>query len=280
MTGRMNRRQMMMLSLPIMAAPSALLAQAATQAAATPRPAYDPAPTEVAIRDGFEVGSIIVVSDKYYLYHVVAPGRAVRYGVAVGTAELVWKGRAVVGRKVEWPSWTPTQAMIERKPEQYAKYANGMPGGPQNPLGARALYLYQGGRDTMYRIHGTNDWSSIGNSGSAGCIRLFNHDIIHFYPMVRMGAPVLLRSKADSVRIEGEALANRGIDLPAYFASRESIEDGTAGQRPPVPEAMMNADGTYPPEILAQLAANGAINLVADSAGVPVDPLSSATLGI
>ena len=191
MTGRMNRRQMMMLSLPIMAAPSALLAQAATQAAATPRPAYDPAPTEVAIRDGFEVGSIIVVSDKYYLYHVVAPGRAVRYGVAVGTAELVWKGRAVGGRKVEWPSWTPTQAMIERKPEQYAKYANGMPGGPQNPLGARALYLHTlSGQDTAIRIHGTTEPGSIGRAVSNGCIRMRNEAVMDLFDKVPLGTPV------------------------------------------------------------------------------------------
>lgn len=225
-------------------------------------------------------GSIEIDIHSRLLYWIEEGGTAWRYSIAVGRQGRGMRSTTTVQRKVEWPSWTPTANMIRTEPHLYRQYAGGVPGGPANPLGARALYLYRGGRDTMYRIHGTNDWSSIGNSGSAGCIRLFNHDIIHLYPMVRMGAPVLLRSKADSVRIEGEALANRGIDLPAYFASRESIEDGTAGQRPPVPEAMMNADGTYPPEILAQLAANGAINLVADSAGVPVDPLSSATLGI
>ncbi len=197
MTGRMNRRQMMMLSLPIMAAPSALLAQgarpaaAASAAAAVTRAAYDPAPTEVAIRDGFEVGSIIVVSNQYYLYHVIAPGRAVRYGVAVGAAELVWKGRAIVGRKVEWPSWTPTQAMIERKPEQYGKYANGMPGGPQNPLGARALYLHTvSGQDTAIRIHGTTEPGSIGRAVSNGCIRMRNEAVMDLFDKVPLGTPV------------------------------------------------------------------------------------------
>ena len=107
----MNRRQMMMLTLPLIAAPAALMAQATAPAAPPKAPAapartkaaYDPAPTEVPIREGFEVGSIVVVSGDYYLYHVIAPGRAIRYGVAVGTDELVWKGRALVGRKVEWP---------------------------------------------------------------------------------------------------------------------------------------------------------------------------------
>ncbi len=227
-------------------------------------------------------GSIEIDTHSKLLYWIEEGGTAWRYSIAVGRQGRGMNSTTTVQRKVEWPSWTPTANMIRTEPHLYRQYAGGVPGGPANPLGARALYLYQGGRDTMYRIHGTNDWSSIGNSGSAGCIRLFNHDIIHLYPMVRMGARVILRSKADSIRIEGEALANRGIELPAYFASREAIEDGTAGQRPPVPEAMMNDDGTYPPEILAQLAAKGTVDLLAETAGAsaPGDPLSSATLGI
>lgn len=190
----MNRRAMLMLSLPLMAAPAALMAQATAPAAkAAPKKtaAYDPAPTEVPIRDGFEVGSIIVVSDDYYLYHVVAPGRAVRYGVAVGRDELVWKGRALIGRKVEWPSWRPTPDMIKRKPEQYKKYENGMPGGPKNPLGARALYLYTAsGNDTAIRIHGTTDPGSIGRSVSNGCIRMRNEAVMDLFDKVPMGTPV------------------------------------------------------------------------------------------
>ena len=200
----MNRRQMMMLSLPLIAAPATLMAQATAPAAppkaapakapaAPPRAkaAYDPAPTEVPIRDGFEVGSIVVVSGDYYLYHVIAPGRAIRYGVAVGTDELVWKGRALVGRKVEWPSWTPTKAMIERKPEQYKKYENGMPGGPENPLGARALYLHTvNGNDTSIRIHGTTDPGSIGRAVSNGCIRMRNEAVMDLFDKVPIGAPV------------------------------------------------------------------------------------------
>ena len=192
----MNRRAMLMLSLPLIAAPAALMAQAtpAAKAAETPpkkTAAYDPAPTEVPIREGFEVGSIIVVSGDYYLYHVIAPGRAVRYGVAVGTDELVWKGRALIGRKVEWPSWKPTPDMIKRKPEQYKKYENGMPGGPQNPLGARALYLYTaGGSDTAIRIHGTTDPGSIGRAVSNGCIRMRNEAVMDLFDKVPMGTPV------------------------------------------------------------------------------------------
>ena len=192
----MNRRAMLMLSLPLITAPAALMAQAtpAAKAAKTPpkkTAAYDPAPTEVPIREGFEVGSIIVVSGDYYLYHVIAPGRAVRYGVAVGTDELVWKGRALIGRKVEWPSWKPTPDMIKRKPEQYKKYENGMPGGPQNPLGARALYLYTaGGSDTAIRIHGTTDPGSIGRAVSNGCIRMRNEAVMGLFDQVPLGTPV------------------------------------------------------------------------------------------
>ncbi|HWL56334.1 MAG TPA: L,D-transpeptidase [Paracoccus sp. (in: a-proteobacteria)] len=189
----MNRRQLMLLSLPLLAAPSLALAQALPAApAAKPVAKRDPyAPTEVAIRPDFEVGSIIVVSRDFFLYHVVSPGRAVRYGVAVGKDELVWRGRATVGRKTEWPSWRPTPAMIKRKPEQYGKWADGMPGGPTNPLGARALYLYDArGNDTSIRIHGTTEPNSIGRAVSNGCIRMRNEAVMDLFEQVPIGTPV------------------------------------------------------------------------------------------
>lgn len=191
----MNRRQILMLYLPLLAAPSLVLAQAQTAPAAGAAAAQtrrDPyAPTEVAIRPDFEVGSIIVVSRDFFLYHVVAPGRAIRYGVGVGTAELVWKGRATVGRKAEWPMWTPTPSMIKRNPEQYGKWANGMPGGPTNPLGARALYLYDAsGNDTSIRIHGTTEPNSIGRAVSNGCIRMRNEAVMDLFEQVPKGTPV------------------------------------------------------------------------------------------
>ena len=184
----MNRRQLMSLALPLIAAPSLALSQAAPAPAKTRDP-YSP--TEVAIRNDFEVGSIVVVSKDFFLYHVVAPGRAVRYGVAVGKAELVWKGRAHVGRKVEWPSWTPTPDMIKRNPAAYQKYADGMPGGPKNPLGARALYLYnEQGNDTSIRIHGTTEPGSIGRAVSNGCLRMRNEAVMSLYDQVPIGTPV------------------------------------------------------------------------------------------
>ena len=113
-----------------------------------------------------------------------------RYGIGVGKAGLALSGNAYVGRKAEWPTWTPTPNMIRRDPEKNLKYAGGLPGGPNNPLGARAIYLSRGGNDTMFRIHGTNQPNSIGLAVSSGCIRMLNHDVIDLYARVGVGARV------------------------------------------------------------------------------------------
>jgi lipoprotein-anchoring transpeptidase ErfK/SrfK len=148
-------------------------------------------PTIVNVKRSFPVGSIIVISSKYFLYYIAKPGIAIRYGVAVGRAELVFRGQAVIGVKKEWPTWKPTPEMIERSPEKYAKYADTvMPGGPGNPLGARAIYLFQDGRDTAIRIHGTIEPNSIGRSVSNGCLRMVNEHVIDLYERVEIGAPV------------------------------------------------------------------------------------------
>lgn len=148
-------------------------------------------PVEVRVKPELPVGSIIIVSDKFFLYHIIAPGRAMRYGVAVGKGELKFRGTAVVGRKVEWPSWKPTPEMVERSPSHYAKYAeSGMPGGPNNPLGARAMYLYQNGHDTAIRIHGTTEPSSIGHAVSNGCLRMVNDHVIALFEQIPVGTQV------------------------------------------------------------------------------------------
>lgn len=149
-------------------------------------------PTVVTVRQDLEPGSIHVLSDRHYLYYIARKGVAIRYGVAVGRAELVFRGAAEVGRKVEWPSWKPTPEMIARNPGAYAKYADGMPGGPKNPLGARAIYLFQNGRDTAIRIHGTIEPNSIGKSVSNGCLRMVNEHVIDLYDRVALGAPVMV----------------------------------------------------------------------------------------
>ncbi len=142
--------------------------------------------------DGSETpGTIVVNTSERFLYVVEEGGWATRYGVAVGEEGLSFKGSATVGRKAEWPSWTPTANMMRRKP-RLLQYAGGVPGGPNNPLGARALYLYQGARDTMFRIHGTNEPWLIGTAVSNGCIRLTNEDIVDLYDRTPLETPVLV----------------------------------------------------------------------------------------
>jgi lipoprotein-anchoring transpeptidase ErfK/SrfK len=111
--------------------------------------------------------------------------------VGVGKEGFEWAGIATIGRKVEWPTWTPPGDMIARRPE-LAQYSGGMPGGPDNPLGARAMYLYAAGRDTLYRIHGTNEPQSIGQAASSGCIRMLNEEVIELYDQVPVGTKVIV----------------------------------------------------------------------------------------
>ena len=136
-------------------------------------------------------GTIVVDTSERYLYYVEDGGRATRYGVGVGEAGLSLKGEATIGRKAEWPSWTPTTSMIARKPH-LQQYAGGVEGGLHNPLGAAALYLYRGNRDTLYRLHGTNEPWSIGQAVSSGCVRLTNDDIVQLYGRTPIGTRVVI----------------------------------------------------------------------------------------
>lgn len=136
-------------------------------------------------------GTLVVNTGEKALYRVLGEGLAMRYPVAVGKEGHDWAGIAEVGRKVEWPRWTPPAAMIARRPE-LAKWANGMPGGPENPLGARALYLYTHGQDTLFRIHGTNEPESIGHAASSGCIRMLNRHIEGIYAVTPLGTKVIV----------------------------------------------------------------------------------------
>ena len=141
---------------------------------------------------GYKRGTIVVDPKNHFLYLVEGFGKARRYGVGVGRAGLAFKGSANIKRKAKWPSWTPTANMIKREPHKYKKFAGGVPGGPENPLGARALYLYKGNRDTYYRIHGTTQPDSIGRSVSNGCIRMINDHVIDLYNRVPVGTTVVV----------------------------------------------------------------------------------------
>jgi lipoprotein-anchoring transpeptidase ErfK/SrfK len=138
-------------------------------------------------------GTIIVNTQERRLYYILGDGQAIRYGVGVGRQGFEWAGVAKVGGKQEWPAWNPPAEMIERELVQYGRQLpTRMEGGPANPLGARALYLYQGSQDTLYRIHGTNEPRSIGTATSSGCIRMLNEEVIDLYERVTMGAKVIV----------------------------------------------------------------------------------------
>lgn len=144
-------------------------------------------------------GSVHVVPDDFFLYFMLDDGLAIRYGVGVGREGLYEAGTFNVARKAEWPRWRPTNAMIRREPEKYARFADGVPGGPNNPLGARAIYLYDDdGRDTYLRIHGTTEPRTIGSAVSNGCARLTNEHVSDLYERVQIGARVHLYPKTSS----------------------------------------------------------------------------------
>ena len=146
-------------------------------------------PVEVPNTTGEPAGTIVIDTASKHLYLVGSKDKAMRYGIAVGTAGYAWKGTATVGRKSPWPAWYPTDEMKGVYPGIPAR----IPPGADNPLGARALYLYQGGQDTLYRIHGTSEPWTIGTQASSGCIRMFNEDVIALYDKVPVGTRVVVR---------------------------------------------------------------------------------------
>lgn len=170
------------------------------------RPAYltqQNARQRVAYNGPERPGTIVVDPYARFLYHVLEGGEAMRFGIAVGQAGKNFSGSATISRKQAWPSWTPTANMVRTQPELYGPLKGGLKGGVDNPLGSRALYLYKGGRDTMYRIHGTMDPSSVGKATSAGCIRLFNQDVMDLFDEIPNGTPVKVRSRSESLSLEG-----------------------------------------------------------------------------
>jgi lipoprotein-anchoring transpeptidase ErfK/SrfK len=150
----------------------------------------------VADPTGEPAGTIVVDTNNHFLYLVRGGGEAMRYGVGLGRAGFEWSGRAVIQWKQRWPKWTPPDEMIARQPDlaKYSSANGGMPPGLDNPLGARALYIFQGGEDTLYRLHGSPEWWSIGKSVSSGCVRLMNQDIIDLYDRVPNKSPILVTS--------------------------------------------------------------------------------------
>ncbi|MBC7133530.1 MAG: L,D-transpeptidase [Roseovarius sp.] len=183
-----DRRFLIATGLAALAAPALIPARAR---AFTLDPKF--APTDVRFAAGYAPGHLVVVPRAHFLYFVTAPGQARRYGVGVGRAGLEFTGTATIDAKRKWPTWRPTDEMIARDPRAYARFVGNdyvQPGGPGNPLGARALYLFQNGRDTYYRIHGTTEPQSIGRSVSNGCIRMINDHVLDLYERVPLGTVV------------------------------------------------------------------------------------------
>jgi lipoprotein-anchoring transpeptidase ErfK/SrfK len=164
----------------------------------------------------FTPGTIVIDTRQKFLYLVQPGGRAMRYGIGVGRQGFAWSGSAVIKRKAKWPTWTPPAEMVERD-KFAAEWADGMPGGPRNPLGARALYLYQGHVDTLFRIHGTFVPSSIGKAVSSGCIRMLNADVADLYERVPTGTRVVVQQSADPDLGGDEEFIPRKRKFPKFF---------------------------------------------------------------
>ncbi|MDB5614565.1 MAG: hypothetical protein JWQ22_2218 [Devosia sp.] len=146
---------------------------------------------EVANTTGENPGTVVVDTPNRHLYWTMEGGRAMRYGVGIGRDGFAWEGRGHIAYGREWPVWTPPSDMIDRQPE-LEPYRRGMEPSLENPLGPRALYIHQGNRDTLYRLHGNMDARSIGQAVSSGCVRLLFQDVIDLYGRVRWGAPIVV----------------------------------------------------------------------------------------
>ena len=157
-----------------------------------PIPRGLPQPEEINFPKKFSPGTIVVVVEHKRLYYVTRPGRAIRYVVGVGREGMGWKGTAEIARKVKWPTWTPPAEMRARAKAKGVFLPQQLDGGSGNPLGAAALYLYQNGKDTLYRIHGTNEPHNLGKAVTAGCIRMLNHHVMDLYGRVKRGSRVIV----------------------------------------------------------------------------------------
>jgi lipoprotein-anchoring transpeptidase ErfK/SrfK len=189
-------------------------------------------------------GTIVVDPQNRFLYLTQAGGTSMRYGIGVGRQGFSWSGEAVIKDKQHWPKWFPPKEMVERDPKA-APYANGMDGGIDNPLGARALYLWQGDKDTLYRLHGTAEPLSIGQAVSSGCVRMLNQDIMDLYERVPLGTRVVVLGGPDSMPVVNGAPVVAGATpatqpLPGTTASPyeppvgPSVTGRTTGEPRPI----------------------------------------------
>jgi lipoprotein-anchoring transpeptidase ErfK/SrfK len=184
-------------------------------------------------------GTIIINPKTKLLYYVLGNKKAIRYGIAVGKAGFEWSGEAIIAEKKPWPTWIPPKEMIARRPE-LAKFDEvGQPGGPTNPLGARAIYLTSGGRDYGYRIHGTPDWQSIGRNASSGCIRMINQDVLDLYSRVQGGEKVIVLTASGEMP--------KGLYIPKPVAPAKAVAKSKPKAEVVVPVGAVPALKVLPP---------------------------------
>ncbi|MFN6924245.1 MAG: L,D-transpeptidase [Tabrizicola sp.] len=207
------------------------------------------------------VGTIIINPKTKLLYYVVGKNKAIRYGIAVGKAGFEWSGEAIVSEKKPWPTWTPPKEMIARKPE-LAKWEKGQPGGPTNPLGARAIYLTSGGKDYGYRIHGTPEWQSIGRNASSGCIRMINQDVIDLYNRLQGGEKVIVLTASGEMP--------KGLYIPKPIVPQKAAEPKPD---PVIPAGAVPALKVLPPPSIA----TGGAPVVEAAAPAPAAPAATDT---
>ncbi|MBX3597024.1 MAG: L,D-transpeptidase [Rhizobiaceae bacterium] len=168
----------------------------------------------VANTTGQKPGTIVVDTLGHHLYLTLPGGHAVRYGVGLGRAGFEWSGAGVIQWKQKWPKWTPPDEMIARDPklEKFSVRNGGQPGGLKNPLGARALYIFQNGEDTLYRVHGTPEWRSIGKSVSSGCVRMLHQDVIDLFNRVPNKTPIVVVNGLGTPIVEDRMPSSMPID--------------------------------------------------------------------
>ena len=194
---------------------------------------------------GAPPGSLVVDTSSHHLYLVREGGVALRYGVGLGRAGFEWQGDAVIQWKQHWPKWTPPDEMVARDPKlaPYSAANGGMPGGLQNPLGARAMYIYQNDVDTGYRVHGSPEWWSIGKSVSSGCVRLINQDVIDLYNRVPNQTPVIVTGGLNTI-VSSAPMSSDGYVDPALAPPLEQYRPVGVATRsslsplPPKPSAL------------------------------------------
>jgi lipoprotein-anchoring transpeptidase ErfK/SrfK len=212
-------------------------------------------------------GTIIINPKSRLLYYVVGKNKAIRYGISVGRAGFEWSGEAIVSEKKPWPTWTPPKEMIARDPK-LAQWEKGQPGGPTNPLGARAIYLTSGGRDYGYRIHGTPDWKSIGRNASSGCIRMINQDVIDLYSRIQGGEKVIVLTASGEMP--------KGLYIPKPPAPKVAAAKPKAVAEVIIPAGAVPALTVLPPPSIAVGTPAVATPAVAPATTPAADPAAPA----